>query len=315
MSDPLKKYIQQAKHQFDVEQPDPDLFGKILAQLEQEEMKPLPVKRNFSYSFQWLAVAASLVFLIVCGVLLFNTQSTTNPELAQKQTSSQSQSDEHLPATITNTDQQVAMNSKDAPTHNNTMGSQSKELLLNESEAGTVALNVSTKNELNHVVNLGEKNQPTTELNIISDPLKMATEVSDVANNVENSQNHANEISGQQIVNKEEIAANEKSSSSEKLMITPNTQALTEKGNSKESNVITQGLVDAQKNVIEKESVSENQNLKGFIKKGFFNFLSKKAKKWSGDALSIENQGKKDETILALHFKNEKFEFSKAIHF
>lgn len=315
MSDPLKKYIQQAKHQFDVEQPDPDLFGKILAQLEQEEMKPLPVKRNFSYSFQWLAVAASLVFLIVCGVLLFNTQSTKNPELAQKQASNRTQSDDNLPATITNTDQQAAMNSKDAPTHNNTMGSQSKELLLNESEAGTVALNGSTKNELNHVVNLGEKNQPTTELNIISDPLKMATEVSDVASNVENSQNHANEISGQQIVNKEEIAANEKSSSSEKLMITPNTQALTEKGNSKESNVITQGLVDAQKNVIEKESVSEDQNLKGFIKKGFFNFLSKKAKKWSGDALNIENQGKKDETILALHFKNEKFEFSKAIHF
>lgn len=62
MSDPLKKYIQQAKHQFDVEQPDPDLFGKILAQLDQEEMKPLPVKRNFNYSFQWLAVAASLSF-------------------------------------------------------------------------------------------------------------------------------------------------------------------------------------------------------------------------------------------------------------
>jgi len=315
MSDPLKKYIQQAKHQFDVEQPDPDLFGKILAQLEQEEMKPLPVKRNFSYSFQWLAVAASLVFLIVCGMLLFNNQSTTNAELAQNQTSNRSQSDVSLPATIANTDQQVAMNSKDAPTHNNTTDSQSKGLLLNESEASTKALIVSTRNEQNHVVNFGEKNQPTTESNAIGDLIGKETEVSDVASKMENSQNHANEISGQHIVNKEEIAANEKSSSSEKLMITPNTQALTEKGNAKESNVITQGLVDAQKNAIEKESVSEDQNLKGFIKKGFFNFLSKKAKKWSGDALSIENQGKKDETILALHFKNEKFEFSKAIHF
>jgi len=315
MSDPLKKYIQQAKHQFDVEQPDPDLFGKILAQLEQEEMKPLPVKRNFSYSFQWLAVAASLVFLIVCGMLLFNNQSTTNAELAQNQTSNRSQSDVSLPATIANTDQQVAMNSKDAPTHNNTTDSQSKGLLLNESEASTKALIVSTRNEQNHVVNFGEKNQPTTESNAIGDLIGKETEVSDVASKMENSQNHANEISGQHIVNKEEIAANEKSSSSEKLMITPNTQALTEKGNAKESNEIPQVLVDAQKNAIEKESVSEDQNLKGFIKKGFFNFLSKKAKKWSGDALSIENQGKKDETILALHFKNEKFEFSKAIHF
>lgn len=315
MSDPLKKYIQQAKHQFDVEQPDPDLFGKILAQLEQEEMKPLPVKRNFSYSFQWLAVAASLVFLIVCGILLFNTQSTTNPELAQNQTSNRSQSDERLPATIANTDQQLATNSKDTSNFKNTSDSQSKGLLLNESEASSKALIASTKNERSNLVNLGEKNQPTTELNTISDPLKMATGVSDVASNVENSQNHVNEISGQQIVNKEEIAANERSNSSEKLMITPNTQSLTDKGNVKEGYVIPQALVDTQKGAIENESDSENQDLKGFIKKGFFNFLSKKAKKWSGDALSIENQGKKDETILALHFKNEKFEFSKAIHF
>lgn len=315
MSDPLKKYIQQAKHQFDVEQPDPDLFGKILAQLEQEEMKPLPVKRNFSYSFQWLAVAASLVLLIVCGILLFNTQSTTNPELAQNHTSNRSQSNERLPATIANTDQQLATNSKDASNYKNTSDSQSKGLLLNESEASSKALIASTKNERSNLVNLGEKNQPTTELNTISDPLKMATGVSDVASNVENSQNHVNEISGQQIVHKEEIAANERSNSSEKLMITPNTQSLTDKGNVKEGNVIPQALVDTQKGAIENESDSENQDLKGFIKKGFFNFLSKKAKKWSGDALSIENQGKKDETILALHFKNEKFEFSKAIHF
>lgn len=315
MSDPLKKYIQQAKHQFDVEQPDPDLFGKILAQLDQEEMKPLPVKRNFNYSFQWLAVAASFVFLIVCGILLFNTQSTTNPELAQKQTSNGSQSDNSLPVTIANTDQQLTTNSKDGSNYKNTSDSQSKGLLLNESKASSRVLIASTKNERSNVVNHGEKNQPTTGSNAIGNPIGVETGVSDVASNVENSQNHLKEFSEQQSVNKEEIAANERSSSSEKLLNTPNTQSLTEKGNVKEGNVIPQALVDTQKGAVEKESDSENQDLKGFIKKGFFNFLSKKAKKWSGDALSIENQGKKDETILALHFKNEKFEFSKAIHF
>ena len=63
MSDKLKKFIQRSKTEFDQESPRSDLFDKIMDKVDHNKIGVNPPV-NFKYSFQWIAVAASLLLLL-----------------------------------------------------------------------------------------------------------------------------------------------------------------------------------------------------------------------------------------------------------
>lgn len=318
MSDPLKKYIQQAKHRLDVEHPDPDLFGKIMSRIEIADSKPLPVKRNFSFSFQWMAVAASLIFLIVCSLFLITNQGylQSNHQIAQEQNKQLSQDPVNLKQPTNNTATQEQFNQSEqtnsiqetafaANTKSHTLNNLQK-ILKSEAQYN----NASNS----HLIGI-QKEPATIATENPKQESKLKTEITDGANTEIASQNAIQKSGENSLVNQTEIAQLDPINNQEKSNPVETAQATSQELVKQQNDADQVGLAAVQQEECSSEGVSANQNLKGLIKKGIFGFVSKKAKKWSGDALSIENKGKKDETILAVHYKNEKFEFSKAIHF
>ena len=313
MSDPLKKYIQQAKHRFDVAEPDPELFDKILSKLELEDIKSQPVKMNFNFRFQWMAVAASLVLLIVCGVFLFNRSNTDVDLLTASQKPNQNHSKLNVAETMQNNHQALIQSNRDLLSQETNLKTDLKKHTASRSTA--FSKDILQNGLVTQQASIGSTVSETAEKLNSKNPVEWNAAAGDVVINKEPAQPNESPMGDNKKEIQEHIALKESLNTIEKAIQPTSTLPVTEQIVTKQVHADQAIVAEAQKEACCEEAVSANQDLKGLIKKGFFNFLSKKAKKWSGDALSIENQGKKDETILALHFKNEKFEFSKAIHF
>ncbi len=297
MSDPLKKYIQQAKHQLDAKQPDPDLFDKIMSQLNEDASKKEGIKIKIGRYAGWMAIAASFLLLIVSAVFLMN-QKDTHILLSQNTQPISTPSNNDVKASHTTADlNQTAEGQATIPTQNLDI----KQAVQNKS---FLKQHVATKNLASSKSDLNGTKTAESDLSkqVINDQI-VATSLPTEAVAIENKALlPSNTLSQMDAI----VATDPVATSPIQVQSTPAE--------------ITKSLSQTESNEIQNSDPSgvgriNDQSIKGVIKKGFFNFLSKKAKQWSGDALQIEEQEKNNQTVLALQFKSEKFEFSKSIHF
>ncbi|MBK8483209.1 MAG: hypothetical protein IPL31_02340 [Saprospiraceae bacterium] len=295
MSDQLKKYIQQSKHSFDVEEPNPNLFNKILNQVEINQTNKFALKTRFKNNKQWFLIAASFVLLISATIILkqvSNNSPAKNSEIVEQSNIKSNSNDLNKSLIAVDKAPQlvdVFNNAKEIPVKNTKANSTT----IRVKDEAPVTVNFKNQENVVHLKEivqeiamneLAQENSKATQLekqsiNLLeNNPATFKGETLEVQNKYQSTQ----------IANDPILAEAPMNSDVE------NVETLNPENNVK--------------------SKPQDQTLKGSIKRGFFGFISKKAKQWSGDALSIENIEKNDRPVLAIHFKNEKLEFSKSIN-
>lgn len=289
MSDHLKKFIQQSRSKFEIEKPRADLFDKILIQVNK------PHKKEFNLDFKWAAIAATIALLIISSLIFYNGDinknkndlTTTVKPIPQNHNNNNPSSLEKV------TIKQLPEIKNDHLVLNNSLSG--KEINNNFSKH---FVNVkSSPNQVQFSESFNEKTpiqnpEPKTEIIKPAWPAENSMDPLSIAEN-----GIENEISPERVI----------------VSTMPEGGKMDQIPNGFQKQKSHQNATEIENNTIVSEQTEESQSLKSAIKKGFFNLLSRKAKKWSGNTLSIENVEINEHPVLAVHFKNEKFEISKQI--
>lgn len=302
MSDNLKKFIQESKSKFDLESPRPDLFDKIMKDID---CKPKANQVNpFSNTrFKWLAVAAALALLIVSTFYFYPTNDLVKSP-TQQLTEVRIQ-ENNIEEKISSPNPAILNNPFQNPEHStikNEFPKQSK-LVIRKQEK-----------QINKTENAEERN-PQKEhdiANIKVDTIynyELPTRNSEPIVVSQNPEPVSETIIPSYGIQKT-ISHPEASTAS---VSTADTLLEKQKTSLQEQSKIANSEISNTESIEEQES-DQNSSITKTIKKGFFKFLSKKAKKWSGNTLTIRNVETEDQSILALRYKNERVEFSKSFN-
>jgi hypothetical protein len=317
MTDKLKKFIQQYRSGFDIEEPRADLFNKIMGSVESDKIENKKV-RKFKPPYAWMAAAASIL-LVVCAMIFYEPEKQTQEAVssnnepasgknqnntATSNTASQ-ETNEHLQTKKLNSTAIITTKPSIEKTIHVENGKRSYSELV-ELERGkrkTESGKSGSRNVIESEIKSSENNVATHECIVIQNPSEHAN------------QQNATPPVNPQILNQQTVAENITTTSQQ--INTDNTPALTNNEiiaqPKEEKKTIDDVITNDEDESIADEDADKNNSLGSVIKKGFFSFLSKKAKKWSGNTLTIENIESEKESVLAVHFKNERVEFSRDI--
>ncbi|HEX5624598.1 MAG TPA: hypothetical protein VFX48_01170 [Saprospiraceae bacterium] len=291
MSDPLKQFLQQSRSRLDLDDPNPELFSRILRQLEQQKAHTpnrFPWSRKTS---AWLAAAASVVLLVSVWSLIERRDkhpgenpimALENPELKQPVPTA-------APAISEDPGSQSAEEVSALIPSNHENNTSRKSSVPKPSVAALPAkvMAAEPRNEERQVILEVETEDPVAIVQeTLTEPAAFTTAAA------------STEIGPQPMEVRQPASEIAALSLSDPTGSNPGPM---------KSNVA------AKDHASMADSEEEDQSIQSALRKGFFKFLSRKAKKWSGDALNIETTRRDDQSILALHYKNENFEFSKAI--
>lgn len=308
MEDKLKKFIQRSKTEFNREEPRPDLFDKIMENMDTEQTPLVAGKKLISTRMNWLAVAASLALLISCCWFLFytnkpiyiqntqvasgstrtkNNQAIITNEISSTSTAGKEQDIQIEKGTNNKSDQTPvaqlkSKNNRTAIPSNERLPAilQSNSLTAHEPIQSIITDEPKVNEQIAETSNADQK--ISLQSNVTSnDPAPSMTQNPTMANQVSKMPEGAKIIASLPVAN---------SSKSEPLQKSKKSADLAE------------------------EDTEQDNSLQSTIKKGIFGFLSKNAKKLTGNTLSIKNSDNGDYTVLALHYKNDKIEISKDIN-
>jgi hypothetical protein len=302
MSDNLKKFIQESKSKFDLESPRPDLFDKIMKDVDHNQKKHL-LKPFSSNGIKWMAVAATIVLLIVSTFYFYPANDhVQNPtqELSSVQNQGDNTREKISSELLANSESTLA--SHENSTIQNDIPRQSKiqsqkEQLIKTADPDTK--NLQVEQELTKIEPLTKQIPEPKQSDSIPEPVVVTQSSAPVSENIM----PTNALQKVSILSESSIVS------------ATTTDTLHEKVAStiKEQSPIANTENSNDESIEENES-EQNSSLAKTIKKGFFKFLSKKAKKWSGNTLTIRNVETEDQSILALRYKNERVEFSKSFN-
>lgn len=302
MSDNLKKFIQESKSKFDLESPRPDLFDKIMKDID---CKPKANQVNpFSNTrFKWLAVAATLALLIVSTFYFYPTNDLVKSPTQQLTTIRIQEN--NIEEKISSPDPAILNNPFQNTEHStikNEIPKQTKLAIQQQEKPINLTENAEEKNpQKEHVIanitvdTIYNNELPTRN----SEPIAVSQNPEPVSENIIPSQ-------GIQKVISHPETSTASISTSDTLLEKPTTSL------QEQSKIVNSEISNTES--IEEQESDQNSSITKTIKKGFFKFLSKKAKKWSGNTLTIRNVETEDQSILALRYKNERVEFSKSFN-
>ncbi len=294
MSDKLKTYIQQSKSKFDSKLPKPDLFDKIMEGYESKHLKTHRPFKSTKIIIKWMAVAASLSLVIICGkFLMFPDQQFPN----SRQSAFHTKQIINTASTINTIIGEKQLNEKVA-IENKPDRKMSKQAVITTeaTEIITNQRNLTTKNKQLNVSSENNENHDSPHLLV---------QMNDDSKLQDSSQNKSDKVSTASYEKLDADPAHLVESANQSSIASHPTQ------DQQPGETVTQ--VDEELEVDTEVPAAEFQSLSSVIKKGLFGFLFKKAKKWSGNTLTLETKETEHKQILAVHFETEKLEFSKEI--
>lgn len=271
MADKLKDFIQSSRQEWDRHEIRSDfkdqLFDKILNET--------PIQKVSTSKSLWkpLAVAASLIALVVCGILInFPTSKKINASIVADPSKQKENSSENFSFADESKNQDRPMIPLIDPT---------KEKINT----------VKTKNKKSRVVSFKERKrilladqtiQSTKDIEpTIPQPVPAMTDT-------------------------------EKSSSPASTKVTADIalQAPVSEDKSKESHETVATSPSAHQSIT--QEAHEVQTVGSFLKKGVLKFISKKTKQWTNNAVDLQTNSAAEPTALAFNLKSNLFEISKS---
>ena len=336
MSDKLKNFIRRSKPKFDLEEPRPDLFYKIMENVIQEDKIIQKPNRQFNTGFNWLAIAASLILLIVCSLFFYLTENkfkNTTSQIAvnpieQNQTTIatinsfiKEQKPQNKNDQIFNLKNKKATIQKSKKQSNNPRIKQFNNLTIQPSNNLSIkqfnpnsTVGASIKQSNNEIADVAPKDtivSTTQNIQQFNDPTinHLNNNFADMmpATTPKIKQFNLKSTVGATIIQSNNLEIIHPLISSVSTMPEGAKLITTEqfKHDKKPTSKRSKTKAIAEDNSEKRSSLSYN------IRKGIFGFLSKNTKKWTGNTLSIKNDEMYEHPILAVHLKDDKFEFSK----
>ncbi len=290
MSDKLKTYIQQYKSRLDTESPNADLFDKIMKDYDYQKTKGKSSQNGSFSRFRWIGIAASLVIL-VCSALYYLIPLSDYKKSIQSDIIAK-----HLA-------HQNKLNMITKPTNTFTESLCNEVKSHNIHETSTIAQVALTKEQISRSRFKNSKRTPEIHISFIDQALKPVE--SQVQGNVLDDILELPSETASLAVSDPQIIADDVSS------INGDLSSIADQS-------INESDVSSEPQVEESETNAgiikdEDYSLKSVIKKGLFGLLSKKAREWSGNTLSLETKEIDSKQVLAVHFETDKLEFTKEI--
>ena len=284
MSDQLKKFIQQHKSEFDNKLPDPKLFDKIMSEMHVVEKKQsnkvvfLPVYKKM--------VAAASVALVICSATFIYLERDQNNK------SQLTQSVENLTAKPI---EQVVSNEI-----------QSGRNLPNVDLIPNVKSEVTITSSKKSVQSLNVKKNLQQSSFIVESPVALhATKPNAIVSGLES------QPQTQKLETAMPNQSQETTLKIEEVSTSLNEIAVVESN----SNSIKNSIDNRLKNIAPDATNPNSKDLSigKYVRGKFYRILSKKASKWTNDALHISSSESEDHTKLAIQYKSEKIEFNKSV--
>ncbi len=273
MADKLKDFIQSSRQEWDRHEIRSDfkdqLFDKILNET--------PIQKVSTSKSLWkpLAVAASLIALVVCGILInFPTSKEINASIVADPSKQKENSSEDFSIADESKNQDHPMIQYIDPTKEK----------INTFKAKNKKSRVVSFKERKRILLADQTIQSTKDIEptiTIPQPVPAMTDT-------------------------------EKSSSPASTKVTSDValQAPVSEDKSKES----QETVDVNPSTQQSfaQETHEVQTVGSFLKKGFLKFISKKTKQWTNNAVDLQTNSATEPTALAFNLKSNLFEISKS---
>lgn len=306
MSDKLKKFIQQSKSRFDLADPAPDLFEKILEKMDQQNSFRTKKPLKFS-SRQWLSIAASAVLLISCAIYFLSDGgkiSSVATTINTVPSETNMTKPIHPETTETGVSENFpAINTPEIPETGNRNFKKDIAATKHNPRLSFPDLSDQITKKVSDPVTVITNSEIGGSGSFPSTPSREIANVSEKSNEL-----HSIPTQSQK---QEEVAI--QSDSKSKEIITAVQPVISKNPENSEVNVdstITSKemyVADA----INETTPETEPSIQNTLRKGFLKFLSKKAKKWTGNALSIREIDKGDQLVLAISYKDDKIEVSK----
>ncbi|HOJ90613.1 MAG TPA: hypothetical protein PK622_06635 [Saprospiraceae bacterium] len=287
MSDQLKAFIQQHKSEFDDKRPDPNLFDKIISEMDANSHNNSR-KIIFLPIYKKMIAAASIALILCSAVFLYLTKD-------QNKTDRNTLVVEQLPT----------VNRDDVNVESITVTPS----IIQEKQVPFIkkfkkSFNTSKYNSSSQTIPYGLS---SIEHNIIVQTPALTTVSAPINNTKSISLNKPKDFNTP-IENKPNI-----SNSNNKLESQIPTKEIANIDNSELSksteNISTNYSSDAT------NSNSSNPSIRQYLRAKFYSMVSRKASKWTNKALQIKATESEDETNLAIQFKSDKLNFNKSISF
>lgn len=283
MADNLKDYIQKSREYLDRDEPRLDFKESLLAELKNRTAQKRPwFVRVYD---KRLAVAASLLLLLICAFLIWQDDSVdsdvfvSNPGAHLQKTTASVNALDTMNELIANNPNQLKSQNPLFPVKNNPLPLKTTKLtnVRKQHKPESVVANEDPAS----IVNL-EVPQPTDGMKSSSNVDLVHSQQTDIA----------------------QTLSNEATTSLNPAEVKQEAQLQTIQEPVMESS--------GQEQTLAVES-DQTQNVGSYIKKGVWSFLKKKAKQITNNALDIQSDDSKQPTALALHFKSDLIEVQKTI--
>ncbi|NOT37781.1 MAG: hypothetical protein HOP11_10430 [Saprospiraceae bacterium] len=294
MPDQFKKFLQKHREDLDSQNTPVHLFEKIMHEsFSKEDVKSAPVitkHRNVIYYFTRIAAVGLVVIISYAIYNTFNSNSDVSVAVSNSENESKNviQQTSSIPKVIEESaNQEERINDTSLESQNNKIATST---IKKKSGTRSTTLTQPADNSSQEIVNT----KTTSQIVDISDKSEISTD--------------------QNILNR--VAENAGS--------IPVTQGQAFHPNEGEIST-TMVEVGEQPSLVENktvhsQSVEMQQNVNGGIisldrkvKKSFFNFLSKKSRKWSQNSIAIDPKENEERTFVDINIKTNLFGFSKTL--
>ncbi|MDQ3142613.1 MAG: hypothetical protein M3Q56_10250 [Bacteroidota bacterium] len=292
MSDPLKKFIQKHKEAWDDKTPDDQVFHRVITAIQKStKTEPKTKKIVKPFLFKWSIAASIAVLISVIWLILL----TDKPEIPQEVTVQA--------ASIQNEKRNHSIDEI------NTANSGIKEIQSDEKISNSKPVEIAQITIGSTKTISGSKPKNNIQKRTVAEGPQESEKVSEnLANDEEPAivyQENAWSSQGDHEVYSKTSNEPELIQVQPMAEVSPQTNAVQVKPpTSVSQNEISQS----------EDSPNAPQTIGKSIKRGFINFLSKKVSQWTNNALQVNSMGTEDKSTLAIHYKNEDFEFQKLIH-